>query len=62
MMYVMYVMLRHEMLRHELFIAAKFLRVYKASSKHEEGWENLRQLYIVEGLNNFRVFTQPPSI
>ena len=35
-----------------------FFRVYVASSKHEEGWENSRQLCkpekYVEGLHNFR--------
>ena len=40
-----------------------FFRVYIASSKHEEGWENSRQLCktrdVVEELYNFREFSQP---
>ena len=34
-------------------------RVYIASSKHEEGWENLTQTRdVVHGLHNFREFYQ----
>ena len=39
--------------------------VYIASSKHEKGLEYSRQLCkpedVVEGLHNFREFSQPPS-
>ena len=38
-----------------------FFCVYIASSKHEEGWENWRQLYI-SGLHNFGGFSLPPGV
>ena len=38
-------------------------RVYIASSKHENGWENSRQLCktqdVFSGLHNFREFSHP---
>jgi len=44
----------------------KNFHVYIASSKHEEGWKNSRQLLqtrdVVESLHNFREFSQPPSV
>ena len=43
-----------------------FYRVYIASSKHEEGWENSKQLckperYSRAGLHNFQEFSGQPS-
>ena len=40
-----------------------FFRVYKASSKHSEGWENSRKQTFdyVSGLHNCLEFSQPSS-
>ena len=44
---------RHKERLGDIFALEHFFRVYIASSKHEEGWENSRQ---------FREFSQPLSV